>query len=214
MGILDNLYSVVELGHFEWPVRNSHPTHPMTVHFPLTFLSAAYTADLLHYGIQHLGPLARFTPYLADISKFGYVSNILGLLTSIPSITSGSAELWELYKTGGINRKDKELTHPKSHEEYVDRSVRIGLYHGALNAVAFSISTYNWWVRRKIPGFHPTGGNVLLSAIAMGGIAFSAGLGGELVYGKAVGVQRMGYARDEKIEGRKEGQALADAKAQ
>jgi len=35
-------------------------------------------------------------------------------------------------------------------------------------------------------------------------VALSAALGGELVYGKGVGVQRMGYGLDEKLAGIKE----------
>jgi hypothetical protein len=41
------------------------------------------------------------------------------------------------------------------------------------------------------------------------GVALSAALGGELVYGKGIGVQRMGGARDEKVAGLKEHEAKA-----
>ncbi|KAG9672491.1 hypothetical protein KCU99_g594, partial [Aureobasidium melanogenum] len=188
MGVLSNLYDTVELGHFDWPFRNSHPVHPATVHFPLTFLSAAYTLDTVYGVANRFRALAFLTPFLGDISRLGYICHVAGLVTSLPSFTSGSAELWELYKKGGINQKDKELTNPKSHEDINSRSIKIGLAHGALNFVAAGVST----------------------VLTLPGVALSAALGGELVYGKGVGVQRMGYALDEKKQGMKENANKSD----
>lgn len=178
--------------------------HPATVHFPLTFLSAAYSLDTAYGLVQRFRFLSVLAPFLGDISRLGYLCHAAGLLTSIPSITSGTAELWELYKKGGINRKDKELTNPKSHEDIIDRSVKIGIAHGALNFVAVGVSTYALWSRRRVPSFAPGRASILLSALTLPGVALSAALGGELVYGKGIGVQRMGNALDEKVEGYKE----------
>ncbi|KAH0283446.1 hypothetical protein M436DRAFT_64303 [Aureobasidium namibiae CBS 147.97] len=204
MGLLSNLYDTVELGHFDWPFRNSHPVHPATVHFPLAFFSAAYTLDTLYGTANRFKALAVLRPFLKDISRLGYLCHVAGLVTSLPSFTSGSAELWELYKRGGINKKDKELTHPRSHENINNLSIKIGLAHGALNFVAAGVSTYAVWTRRKVPGFTPGKVSILLSVLTLPGVALSAALGGELVYGKGVGVQRMGNALDEKKQGIKE----------
>ncbi|KAG9524146.1 hypothetical protein KCV07_g1928, partial [Aureobasidium melanogenum] len=210
MGVLSNLYDTVELGHFDWPFRNSHPVHPATVHFPLTFLSAAYTLDTVYGVANRFRALAFLAPFLGDISRLGYLCHVAGLVTSLPSFTSGSAELWELYKKGGINQKDKELTNPKSHEDINSRSIRIGLAHGALNLVAAGVSTYAVWTRRRVPSFAPGRLSILLSVLTLPGVALSAALGGELVYGKGVGVQRMGYALDEKKQGIRENANKSD----
>ncbi|KAJ9629914.1 hypothetical protein H2203_002299 [Taxawa tesnikishii (nom. ined.)] len=195
MGIIGNLYDTVELGHFNWPFRNSNRP------FPLTFLSAAYTCDTVYGVALRYGFLGK---YLADISRFGYFSHVLGVLTALPSMTSGTAELWELYKTGGINRKDKEQTNPKTANEVIDSSVKIGVAHGALNAVAFGVSTYAIWARRGVPNFAPGRASIILSLLTLPGVALSAALGGELVYGKGIGVARMGPAKDEKVQGYEE----------
>lgn len=143
-------------------------------------------------------------PFFADLSRLGYICHVAGLLTSLPSFTSGTAEFWELYKRGGINRRDQELTNPGSHEEVNARSVRIGLAHGALNVVAAGVSTYAVWTRRGVKAFAPGRASIWLGALMVPSVALSAALGGELVYGKGVGVQRMGYGLDEKLAGIKE----------
>ncbi|KAJ4344603.1 uncharacterized protein N0V89_012347 [Didymosphaeria variabile] len=201
MGVFSNIYDTVELGHFNWPFLNSHPVHPATVHFPITFLTTAYTLDTA-YGLANR--LRFLTPFLSDISRIAYLSHWAGLITSLPAITSGSAELYELYKARGINRTDKQLTNPKTHSDVVDRSINIGLVHGALNAVAFGVSTYAVVSRRGVKAWAPGRTSVILSALTLPGVALSAALGGELVYKDGVGVQRMGGGLDEKREGIKE----------
>jgi len=76
--------------------------------------------------------------------------------------------------------------------------------HGALNFVAAGVSTYAVLSRRKVPSFTPSRVSILLSVLALPGVALSAALGGELVYGKGIGVQRMGHALDEKEQGMRE----------
>lgn len=168
------------------------------MHFPVAFLTSAYTCEAVYGLAAHYGYLSK---YLTDVSRFGYFSHILGVITALPSMTSGAAELWELYKTGGINRKDKEQTNPKSHSKAVCSSVKIGVAHGLLNTVALCVSIYAIWSRRLAPNFIPGRMSVLLSMLTLPGLVFSAALGGELVYGKGVGVARMGNAKDEKVQG-------------
>ncbi|KAK5701708.1 hypothetical protein LTR97_004526 [Elasticomyces elasticus] len=206
MGLLSNLYSTVELGHFQWPFRNSHPVHPATVHHPLAFLSTAYTLDTV-YGLtaaySSVRGLAAIAPFLPQVAQLAFLSHTLGVITAIPSMTSGTAEWYEIYKSDGLNRKDKKLTNPgKSGDEIVDSSVKIGAVHGILNAVAFAVSGYVVWSRiGRRPNFTPGRTGIWLSALTLPGVAVSAALGGELVYGKGIGVQRMGAAKDEKEAG-------------
>jgi len=104
----------------------------------------------------------------------------------------------------------KKLTNPgNSGDEMIRSSVKIGVVHGLLNTVAFGVSGYAWYSRIGSPAFAPGRLGIWLSVLTLPGVALSAALGGELVYGKGVGVQRMGYARDEKVAGLKEHEAKA-----
>ncbi|KAK3114594.1 hypothetical protein LTR53_006931 [Teratosphaeriaceae sp. CCFEE 6253] len=205
MGMLSDLYQTVELGHFNWPFRNSHPVHPTIVHHPLAFLSTAYTLDTV-YGLTQYYRVAPIVPFLPQISQLAFLSHVIGVVTAIPAMTSGTAEWYEIYKTDGINRKDEELTNPgKSGDEVISSAVSIGAVHGILNAVAFAVSGYAVWSRMGTrPNFTPGRTGLWLSALTLPGVAVSAALGGELVYGKGIGVQRMGGARDEKVAGLRE----------
>ncbi|TKA76062.1 hypothetical protein B0A55_05699 [Friedmanniomyces simplex] len=206
MGIISDIYSAVELGHFQWPFRNSHPVHPATVHHPLAFLSTAYTLDTL-FGLtsyySSVRAFATIAPFLPQISQLAFLSHALGVVTAIPSMTSGTAEWYEIYRSDGLNRRDKKLTNPgKSGDAIVDSSVGIGAVHGMLNAVAFAVSGYAVWSRMgRRSAFTPGRAGIWLSALTLPGVAVSAALGGELVYGKGIGVRRMGAAKDEKVKG-------------
>jgi len=208
MGILSNAYDAIELGHFNWPIRNSHPIHPMTVHFPLTFLSSAYTLDVLYGATSAYRHLALFAPmakFIPQISQLAFLTHALGVVTSIPSMTSGTSEFWEIYKKDGLNRKDKLLTNPgASGEEVINSSIKIGMWHGILNTAAFGYSSYAVWSRWGLKGFPASRAQILISALMIPAVGVSAAFGGDLVYGKGIGVQRMGPALEEKEAGIRE----------
>ncbi|OBA73011.1 (2Fe-2S)-binding protein [Mycobacterium sp. 1554424.7] len=69
-----------------------------------------------------------------------------------------------------------------------ERSRRIGLVHGALNAVATGLYAASWWDRRR--GRHRRG--IVSSAVGYGLTLGSGYLGGALVFGEATGVDRSG----------------------
>ncbi|KAH6646541.1 hypothetical protein BKA67DRAFT_662950 [Truncatella angustata] len=117
-------------------------------------------------------------------------------------MTSGAVEFWELYKKDGLNYKNKKLTNQgKSRDNIINRSINTGAAYGILNAMAFGLSTYAIFLRWKVPQFVPGWASIWLSALAFPGLELSAALGGELMYKKGVGVQRMGNVRDENIVG-------------
>ncbi|TKA49123.1 hypothetical protein B0A54_01199 [Friedmanniomyces endolithicus] len=118
----------------------------------------------------------------------------------------GTAEWYEIYRSNGLHRRDKKITNPgKSGDEIVDSSVTIGAVQGMLSAVAFAVSGYAVWSRMsRRPTFMPRRMGIWLSALTFPGVAVSAALGGALVYGKGIGVQRMGAARNGKVAGIKE----------
>jgi uncharacterized membrane protein len=77
------------------------------------------------------------------------------------------------------------------------------MWHGLLNTAAFGYSSYAVWSRwgKRAVHFAPTRMQILVSALMIPGVGVSAWLGGELVYGKGVGVQRMGPALEVKMQG-------------
>jgi uncharacterized membrane protein len=62
--------------------------------------------------------------------------------------------------------------------------------HAAMNDVMVALAAYSWFVRRdRTGGMIPTGLNVLVAAVSLPGLMFSANLGGTLVYNYGVGLQ-------------------------
>lgn len=133
-------------------------------------------------------------PFLPDIAKVSHISNILGILTALPSAATGAAELWAMIQSNGLWER---IETPDGRVVYagMNPKVRHGIAHGLLNEVALVVSLFNWWTRRDVPGFAPGTANILLSALTLPGVMFSAYLGGAMVYKYGVGVMRMGEAK-------------------
>lgn len=68
--------------------------------------------------------------------------------------------------------------------------------HALLNDVAVAGAFYNFWTRSKVEGYLPDGVNALVSSVLLGGVIFSAYLGGSLIYKHGVGVQRQGDGKE------------------
>lgn len=156
----------------------------------------AYGLDSL-YGITthyDISALRAVVPHLADISKAAYFSNLLGIITAIPSALTGFSELYAMISSKGIWQKIRKESTGETVYAGMNPTVRHGLAHGALNDIALLASVYNWWTRRNVPGYTPNGMNVLLSMAMLPSLMFSAYLGGAMVYKYGVGVMRMGEA--------------------
>lgn len=164
------------------------------MHYPVAFLSTAYALDTL-YGLatspRFSSSFQRLTPHLAQISRVSHYSNIAGILTALPSAATGTVELWYMLKGNGIWERITKESDGKEVYSGMNPKARHGIAHGLLNNAALGISLYNWWTRRKRPDYLPKRANIVLSAIALPGLAFSAYLGGALIYKYGVGVMRM-----------------------
>jgi len=177
---------------------NSHPIHPSTVHLPIAFLLAASSLDIFTYFTQSVPSLtqpiaslfasantaATTGAIIYHTSLFSYAGTIAGILTALPAISSGAAEAYAMISANGL-----DLQNPK---------IKVTLIHAALNDLALAGAIYNWWTRRDVQGFLPSGLNTVISSIMLGTVAYSAFLGGGLVYTHGVGVQRMGKGKEEK----------------
>ncbi|KAJ4295467.1 hypothetical protein N0V90_007479 [Kalmusia sp. IMI 367209] len=171
----------------------SHPLHPATVHFPLTFTFITGALDALY--------LASVTPATAGIvtSAFkildiqlptsllptlSYYSTILTLLTAIPAVLSGAIELQPVIQRDGFRSKKAQT----------------GVLHALVNDVAVFGTAYNWWMRRTT-GFVPNSTNVAISAaVAMPASFFAAYLGAQLVYQYGMGVGRGSGSKAKKAQ--------------
>jgi len=183
--------------------ENSHPMHPATVHFPLTFLMTASFLDIVTYVglksplviyplIRLFSPAANYPTHSDEIAFLGYVSlasyfsTVASVITSAPALVTGVAEGYALISANGL-----DLSNPK---------VRTTITHASLNDLAIGLAAYNWYTRRGVDGYAINGVNAAISAVMFLGTAYSGYLGGGLVYARGVGVQRQGSGAELKKE--------------
>lgn len=66
--------------------------------------------------------------------------------------------------------------------------MKIALSHAAMNDAILLASVYSWYLRRDNVGLAPTGFSMMLSAIMLPVLMWSANLGGTLTYNYGVGL--------------------------
>jgi uncharacterized membrane protein len=170
----------------------SKPLHPATVHFPIAFLTLSYTLDILHFSTTTLLPKTNslslsLSPHLSTLALSSHYLLILGLLTGLISAATGGAQLTKMLQHGGMYESDnsgRKMMRPK---------VKTAFTHAGLNDVAMLMGGWSWWVRSKnagdMGGLVGTGmANVVVSAVSLPVLLYSAGLGGKLVYNHGVGL--------------------------
>jgi len=206
---MSGILAAVGLGKFG---SNSHPVHPATIHMPIAFLMTASALDILSFIGLHsptaLYPLMKLTTsttaftnnldtvaLLNYLSLFSYASTIAGLITSLPALSTGVAELYAMIQSRGLDFKN------------LDPVVKVTLIHAGLNDLAIAGAAYNWLSRRGRTGFAVETSNCLISAVILGGVMYSAFLGGSLIYAHGVGVQRQGKGKEEKEKATKKTKA-------
>jgi len=190
-------YEIVGLGKFG---SNSHPIHPATVHFPIAFLTLANVLNVL-YGLAvylpFLSPFAVDKENIAAFTILGYFLNLIGIITSVPAILTGFAELYAM-----VNSRGLYVTDQKTGAKTLEPIVKITLMHAGLNDLSVIGAVYNWLMERNRPNeaYRPYGHQIFLSCGALVMVMYAAYLGGGLVYTQKVGVQRMGTGFQEKQE--------------
>jgi uncharacterized membrane protein len=124
------------------------------------------------------------------LSLFSYASTIGAVITALPTIAFGAAEGYAMIQANGL--------------DWSNQKVKVMIIHALLNDVAIAGAMYNWWSRRKVDGYMISGTNAFVSGVLLGGVMFSAYLGGSLVYKHGVGVQRQGEGKEIKEKSMKE----------
>ncbi|CBX91617.1 hypothetical protein IAQ61_010920 [Plenodomus lingam] len=169
----------------------SHPTHPATVHFPITTTLLAGGLDAVYF-LSNNGPTSTIVGSAfktldiaispAMLPLLSYYATILTLLFSAPAIATGAYELMPVIQRDGFSSK----------------KAKVGVMHALINDLGVVAAAYNWWTRRSNPGFMPTDTNILLSAlVALPATMWAAYLGGSLVYIHGMGL-RGGQAKAKK----------------
>lgn len=165
-----------------------HPLHPSTVHWPLTFLATSYGLDALTASYAYIpSSISSVIPPPTDLTLISYYSLSLGLLTSLPAISSGIAQALQMVTKQGIKNPDGTIKN----------KVKVLAAHAAINDVVVGLSAWVWWGRRKILNtagekgidiIQSSAGAVGLSVLLGAAILFAANLGGSLVYDYGVGL--------------------------
>lgn len=152
------------------------------MHFPIAFLSLAWGLDLLYAATAklQLGPLvSSLGTSLPDIGRGAHYLQAIGLVTAVPAILSGAQQLIKMKNNNQAFEADGKTMRPK---------FATTLTHAALNDVAMVAAAYSWYTRRQNGGLLPSDTNLLISALMLPVLFYSASLGGKLVYNYGVGI--------------------------
>jgi len=163
----------------------SKPYHPATVHWPIAFLSLAYSIDLLHVGItkMNLPILQDFKSAVPEMARASHYLQGLGLLMGLVSASTGVAQAMKIYQNGGLYEADGKTLRPK---------MKTTLMHAAANDVVLLASGFSWYVRRANPGYLPRNVNLCISAVMLPTLLWSAAMGGTLTYNHGAGLNIVG----------------------
>jgi uncharacterized membrane protein len=185
---------------------HDHPTHPAFVHYTIAYLSTAEALDIIYYLATAPATAAtvksayNLTPFLGDIARFGHLLNALALLSFVPAVLSGGAQLMDMLAKQDIFGKIKRSGNPPQVIAQSHPKVKMAFAHAMLNYVVIGITGYNWWTRREVPGNAPSPLHSLLSGVTFSVMGFGAMLGSKLVYEYGVGVNVKALVASKKKE--------------
>jgi uncharacterized membrane protein len=163
------------------------------VHFPIAFLTLSWSLDILYaLTTQVLKPTFLTTRFahpttLLDITRLGHFMLCAGLIMTIPTIMSGNIQLVGMIKkNGGPWAKD---ANGKATSTMVPK-IKATISHALVNDLVFAVGIYSWYTRRAVEniGNVPSQENIVISAVLLPMLMFSAALGGSLTYNHGVGL--------------------------
>ncbi|BGP54883.1 hypothetical protein JCM8202_003392 [Rhodotorula sphaerocarpa] len=188
--------------------RWGHPIHPATVHYPIGLLSISFGLDALQLAPLLTSGLTwlKVMPPAAVVNTLSHYTGAAGLLSAIPTVLSGLAELYGMWR-GQAQSKGSAKTAGKDaakKKNVAGEKLKVTLTHAALNDAVLGIAAFNWWVRRQDKDLILPPLNACLSACALPLFVYSAYLGGSLVYEYGVGIMRQGEGAEIKDRQQKE----------
>jgi len=176
--------------------NTDHPIHPAIVHFPIAFNTLAWGLDILYaLTTTWVRPAFLTTRFagpstLLDITRLSYFLLCAGLIATVPAIMSGNIQLVGMIKkNGGPWEKDAA---GKQKSTMVPR-IKATITHALVNDVVFVANLYSWYLRKDKAGAVnlgkvPTETNLIISAVLLPFLLFSAKIGGTLVFNHGVGL--------------------------
>ncbi|KAH8590564.1 hypothetical protein B0O99DRAFT_598826 [Bisporella sp. PMI_857] len=157
---------------------NSHPIHPATAHNPIAFFIFSSLFDVLSYTIfrfpTFFHPIVKTfsTSYTSTttiavihhLQLFAYWLNILGIVTSLPAVSTGLLEFYAMVKAKGLNLQNQ--------------TVKTAVFHAALADVTLGIAVWQLVVKHVEEEHVPQGKSALISVALLLAIGNTAALGG------------------------------------
>ncbi|WRT64421.1 uncharacterized protein IL334_001353 [Kwoniella shivajii] len=182
-----------------------HPIHPATVHWPIAFLTAAFSISSLDLVPSSLYP-SSILPAPSTLSVLGFYAAGAGVLTAVPAIITGVGEAYELIRKEYKEKGDwsKVVDSAWNMKDTGGRKVKMTIKHASMNDMVVALAGYNWYRGYYYPGEPLPTTTTVLNAIALPALLYSAMLGGRLVYEYAMGIQRQGSGKEVKKEMQKE----------
>jgi Predicted membrane protein (DUF2231) len=125
---------------------------------------------------------------LLDITRCSYFLLCAGLITSVPAILSGGAQLSGIIqKNGGPWAKDAD----GKQQNYMVPRIKAAITHALLNDVVFLVNLYSWYIRKgeENIGKVPSEVNMVISAVLLPSLMAAAKIGATLTYNHGIGLQ-------------------------
>ncbi|KAK5701209.1 hypothetical protein LTR17_022785 [Elasticomyces elasticus] len=174
------------------------PIHPAVVHMPIAFIGLACALDVLNtFSTSLPGFISNNLLVANDATRASYYMLSLGLLFSIPAVTTGVGEAKKAIDKQGLYEKDGKT---------IKQKFKGVIAHAIANDIVIVVMAYIWYCRRSAAkqsllgkvglssvatpeaSYAPAFWMVVLEAL-MGGLQlFSANIGGSLTYNYGFGM--------------------------
>ncbi|KAK1072661.1 hypothetical protein LTR74_002453 [Friedmanniomyces endolithicus] len=174
------------------------PIHPAVVHMPIAFISLAVGLDLANFFSSSLpNAISSALPIANDATRASYFLLSLGLLFSIPAVTTGVGEAKKAIDKQGLYEKDGKT---------IKQKFKAVIAHAIANDIVILVMAYIWYCRRSAAkqtllgkvglgsvstaeaAYAPAMWMVVVEAM-MGALQlFSANIGGSLTYNYGFGM--------------------------
>lgn len=160
------------------------------MHFPIAFLGLSYALDISYKyfpAIFRRVPIFSQLP-VSSVPTTSYFLLSLGLLTALPAVLTGGAELMNMVARQDLGGKLSKSGDKLGVLKNMHPKLKVAFAHAALMDVAILGSAYNWWARGSVTGYTPSETDAMAGAVFLVAVFGSAALGGMLVYEHGVGV--------------------------
>lgn len=152
--------------------------HPFLVHYPLAFILASHTLDVLLNIPAATSALSTLAAPTA-LAQTGYLALSTGIIASVPAIVAGGLQFRALAARGVYESDGRTVRMP----------VKMAFVHAIMCDVAVLASAYVWWCKRATGGTDLPAPWMAFSGAAIGAFFWVASrIGHVLTYNFGVGL--------------------------